>query len=110
MISDEDSGLHLVELFLPLYGKDGAQVGRASFDRVREELTHRFGGVTAFVRSPAVGAWEGPDGEVARDDVVLFEVMVPTLDRTWWDGYRKALERQFRQDEVLVRASRIERL
>ena len=110
MNRDEKAELRLVEIFLPLYGKEGSPLDRSDFDCVREELTRQFGGVTAFTRSPAVGAWENSQGEVARDEVVLFEVMVPALDRRWWGDYRQELEQRFRQDEILIRISRIERL
>ena len=77
---------------------------------MRTELTDLFGGVTAFLRSPAVGAWEDDGGEVQRDQVVLFEVMAAQLDHGWWTNYRKQLQQRFRQDEVLVRAMAVERL
>ena len=102
--------MHLVQFFLPVYDNDGHPFAKARFDAVRAELTEAFGGVTAFVRSPAVGAWEADDGGVCRDDVVLFEVMAETLDRAWWAAYRMALEQRFAQEEVLVRATPVEML
>ena len=69
------------------------------------ELTERFGGVTAFLQSPASGAWkEEEEGGTVRDEMLLFEVMVERLDRAWWSGYRAELERRFRQERVVVRA------
>jgi hypothetical protein len=62
------------------------------------------------VRSPAVGAWQDDSGAVQRDDVLLFEVVADGIDRAWWAGYRDGLQRRFRQDEVLVRATAVERL
>lgn len=73
-------------------------------------MTGLFGGVTAFVRSPAVGAWEDARGYVAHDDVVLYEVMTAALDQRWWARYRRRLEQRFGQEEILVRASSVERL
>ncbi|MEN1970825.1 hypothetical protein WCE34_00545 [Luteimonas sp. MJ204] len=102
--------MHLVQLFLPLHDGGGERFARALFDAVRAELTERFGGVTAFSRAPATGLWEDDDGEVQRDDVVLFEVMADHVDHAWWRHYRESLERRFRQDEVLVRATPVERL
>ena len=96
--------MHLVQLFLPLRDNDGAVFDRALFDEVRATLAERFGGSTAFVRSPASGLWEDDDGQLERDDVVLLEVMADPLDRAWWHDYRRALERRFRQDTILVRA------
>jgi hypothetical protein len=36
--------------------------------------------------------------------------MTDTLDRPWWQGYRADLERRFRQDAIVVRASTVEML
>ena len=101
---------HLVQFFLPVYDNGGKAFPRADFSRVRAELTERFGGVTAYVRSPAVGAWEDEDGDVRRDDVLLFEVVVEAFDRGWWRDYQSRLCRRFGQEEVLVRASAVELL
>ncbi|GHA79498.1 hypothetical protein [Cognatilysobacter bugurensis] len=102
--------MHLVQLLLPLYDNSGASFERTRFDEVRAELAGEFGGVTAYVRAPAVGLWEDDDGECERDDVMLFEVLVESLDREWWARYRKTLERRFAQDSVLVRALPAEQL
>lgn len=102
--------VHLVELFLPLRDNAGLPFPRALYERVRADLAGRFGGVTAFTRAPATGLWEDGSGEVQRDEVVLFEVMVDHVDHGWWRDYRRALEAGFRQDEVLVRATAVERL
>lgn len=102
--------MHVVEVFLPLRDGEGAPFPRASLDRVRHELTERFGGVTAHLRAPAAGAWKDDEGDVERDDVVIVEVVVDPLDRGWWAGYRRELEARFRQDEVLIRATACERL
>ncbi len=102
--------MHLIQLFLPLRDHDGEAFPKALYDTVRSELTDRFGGVTAFLRAPAVGAWEDDGGAVQRDEVVLFEVMAAHVDHGWWATYRETLERRFRQDEVLIRASAVERL
>ena len=80
------------------------------FETVRAELTARHGGVTAYLRSPASGVWKDEQGAVARDEVVMVEVVVDALDRAWWTGYRGELERRFRQEEILLRALECERL
>lgn len=101
--------MFLVEMLLPLYDNDGRRFGAAEFDGVRDELVGRFGGVTAFRRSPAEGVWlEG--GEESRDRVVIFQVMTEELDRAWWRDYREQLERRFRQEKMVVRATEFEEL
>jgi hypothetical protein len=102
--------VHLVQLLLPLYDNTGEPVPRQSLAAVRHELTERFGGLTAYVRSPAQGTWKEAGGAVDRDEVVMCEVMVEQLDRDWWSSYRKRLETTFRQRELLMRAFPVERL
>lgn len=102
--------MYLIELLLPLYDNDGRPFAADAFAAVRRELVERFGGVTAHAQAPAQGLWEDSDGRVQRDDVVVFEVMTEALDRQWWAECRRRLERSFRQQEVVIRASHIEKL
>ena len=104
--------IHLVQLLLPLTDNGGRPFPGAHYAAVRDELTERFGGLTAYSRSPAEGLWDGDDGagRPARDDIVVYEVMVDALDRAWWAGFRADLERRFAQDEIVVRAQPAERL
>jgi hypothetical protein len=107
---DGDRAMHVIEILLPLRDNQGKPFPRAALDRVRRELTERFGGVTAHLRAPAAGAWKDDDGDVDHDDVVIVEVMADALDRAWWARYRAELESRFRQDEILIRATECERL
>jgi hypothetical protein len=101
--------MYLIQFLLPLRDNERQPFPRADFERVRAELTERFGGVTAFLQSPATGAWKN-EGETTQEQVVLFEVMAEALDRGWWKGYRAELERRFRQEAVVVRALGAEHL
>jgi hypothetical protein len=101
--------MHLVQLLLPLKDQDGKPFPRSHYRQIRETLTERFGGLTAYTRAPAEGLWDEGD-QVSFDDIVIYEVMVPELDRAWWQEYRVMLERAFEQDELVVRAQVIERL
>ena len=101
--------MHLVQILLPLFAPDGQRLDRGHFDAVRRELVDRFGGLTAYSRAPADGLWEQGE-QVVRDDLVVYEVMVDALDRSWWAQYRGELERRFRQQEIVVRSLAAERL
>lgn len=101
--------MHLVQILLPVT-VDGQPVPRDRFAEVTRELTERFGGLTAYTRAPASGLWQSPTGGTTADEVVVYEVMVPDLDRAWWSDYRRVLEVRFRQEEVVLRAQAIERL
>lgn len=101
--------MYLVQIILPCYENSGKAVDAALFRQVRQTLLDRFGGVTAYTRAPAQGLWQ--DGSrVERDEVLLYEVMVANLDRAWWAAYREELEGKFHQQELVIRAHRIERL
>ena len=102
--------MQLIQILLPLYDNAGAAQPRALFGQVREELTETFGGLTAFTRAPAVGLWEDEHDHVERDEIVIFEVVAEDLDRDWWRALRQRLERDFGQDEILIRATGAERL
>ena len=102
--------MHLLQLLLPLYDNQGQAFGKAMFDRVRDELTERFGGVTAYRRSPAEGLWKEDDGDVTRDQVVICEVLAEELDRAAWKQYGQELAVRFHQEEMMIRAIKIERL
>lgn len=102
--------MYLVQLLLPVYDNNKRAFPRAYFDQVRDELTHRFGGVTAFLHSPAVGLWKDDQEDVTRDDVIMFEVMVDHLDEDWWKRYRQNLESSFRQETIVIRAVEVTKL
>ena len=102
--------MHLVQVLVPVYDNKGQPFPGAEFGKIRRELTDRFGGVTAYTRAPAEGTWEDEQGRVHHDDVVVVEVMVETLDRAWWSGYREELAARFRQVELVVRATQMESL
>ena len=102
--------MYLIQLLLPLYDNDQRPFSFQHFDQVRHSLTEHFGGVTAYLRAPAIGLWKEDDQDVSRDDVVMFEVMSEKLDESWWSHYREGLEKKFRQDEILVRAIAVRKL
>ena len=101
--------MHLVQLFLPLRDNAGEKFPGSVFRRIRSELTESFGGMTAYARVPAEGHWQS-DHTVVRDELVVYEVMVDTLDRSWWAQYRASLEQLLAQEQLLIRAQRIDQL
>jgi hypothetical protein len=103
--------MYLVQILLPLYDNEGMALPKLEFRRVSGELAHKFGGLTAHTQAPAEGIWtEGENTTPTHDEIVIFEVMTDTLDRSWWADYRGQLERRFRQKEVVIRAQSIEQL
>jgi hypothetical protein len=101
---------HLIQLLLPTHTRAGAAIVAEEFARVRVELTERFGGVTAYTRSPATGLWKRDDEAIERDQVIMIEVVVEAFDRNWWASYREQLEVRFGQEEVHARALAMEQI
>ena len=101
--------MHLVQILLPVQTDAGASAPAELHRTVRQELVARFGGLTAYSRAPAKGLWV-ENGQVDRDDIVVYEVMVDELDREGWARYRAELEQRFAQAEVMIRALPVQRL
>ena len=99
--------MYLFQILLPLYDNDGNPIPQHEFEQVRDELAERFGGITAYVRSPAEGLWKGGTASTVHDDIVIYEVMTGELDREWWSGYRLGLAARFHQDVLIVRVNEI---
>jgi hypothetical protein len=101
---------HLIQLLLPTRMRAGMEVTSEQFARVRVELTEKFGGDTAYTRSPATGLWKRDDDAIERDQVIMVEVVVEAFDRDWWTNYREQLERRFGQEEVHARVLPMEQI
>lgn len=98
--------MHLVEIFLPLSDNQGERFPASQFAEVRKRLTEKFGGLTAFNRVPADGTEKQGGGE-RHDELVVYEVMSEQLDKAWLSSYREQLEKMFRQDRIVIRASEV---
>ena len=96
--------MELFQIVLPLFDNAGAKLQRALFTETVAQLTEKFGGATAFTRSPAQGFWEAPAGGVKHDDVIVVEVLVGDPDDDWWADYKRTLQTRFKQETILIRA------
>jgi len=94
--------MHLIQLLLPTYDNEGNPFPHEIYGTIGNELVARFSGLTAHTRAPAQGFWTSGD-QTARDEIVIFEVMVQDIDEAWWSHYRRELEARLRQDSVIIR-------
>jgi hypothetical protein len=99
--------MKLVQILLPVRDNRGRKFKPESYARIGRELVKRFGGLTAYMRSPAHGLWKAGHA-TKRDDMIIFEVMTRRVDRAWWRRYRRSLEAIFRQDSIVVRVQDID--
>jgi len=101
--------MELVQILLPLTDNDAKPFPEDVLRRIKEELSDHFGGLTAYERSPARGVWrQGADQH--RDEVVIVEVMTDNLDDGWWKQFRRRVEAELHQMELVVRCMPIRRL
>ncbi len=102
--------MHLIHILLPLNDNKGKPLARKLFRAVAEEMTEKFGGVTAHTRAPAVGLWKEGGAETSKDEIVIYEVMAEELDEKWWAKYRAGLEKRFKQETLIVQAHEVRQL
>lgn len=95
--------MKLIQILLPLTNNSGRPFPPELYSIVTQELTERFGGLTAFTGAPAEGLWKKTAAHTASDAIVIFEVMSETIDRVWWHHYKTTLESRFSQEELVVR-------
>ena len=98
----------LFQIYLPRNQDDGKPFSSALFSTVKSELTERFGGLTMYTRAPAKGLWKDQGEKTVTDDILIFEVMATEYEQEFWNSYKARLEKQFKQDEVLIRCSTIQ--
>ena len=98
---------HLIEIFLPLNTNDGTPQPVQIFRRTREQFADQFGGETAFTRNSAKGVCLLEDNERLEDDIIVYDVMAETVDRLWWQSYKRDLAERFQQEEILIRATAV---
>jgi hypothetical protein len=99
--------MQLLQILLPLRDDKGRSFPKRHYENVANTLTERFGGMTAYTRTPAEGRWKDSGDTVSEDDIVVFEVMVDLFETTWWTTYRKTLEKRFGQKNIVIRAQDI---
>ena len=96
--------MHLIQILLPTFDNEGKPFPHDFYRTIGDELVARFSGLTAYNRAPAEGFWTSGNQTTARDEIVVFEVMVQDLDENWWAQYRRDLEARLRQESVVIRS------
>ncbi|PRD54714.1 hypothetical protein C5749_14875 [Sphingobacterium gobiense] len=97
----------LFEIFLPLRDNKNSAFPQHYFDDLRQLLVRKFGGVTVYQRSPVAGIWDNPETGHEQDELMIYEVMSSTGDEIFWKQLKADLANQFKQDELLIRSSRL---
>ena len=98
--------MHLIQIFLPVRDNNDTAFPKENYTRIREALTKKFGGLTAYTRAPAEGLWKDEQNDAHRDEIVIFEVMANELDGPWWQAYKQQLKQTFSQEEMIIRVQK----
>ncbi len=99
--------MHLIQIFLPVRDNNKKAFPKVKYIRMRKALTKKFGGLTAYTHAPAEGLWKDDQNDAHHDEMVIFEVMAPKLDKQWWKKYKQWLENTFAQDEIIIRVHNV---
>ena len=90
---------NLIQMLLPTNGGD-----EGVFERLAQELTAKFDGVTSFIRAPAEGRWNA-GSHTERDDIAVIEVT-----NGYRAGLRTRLEQALAQEQMVIRCQPLELL
>jgi inorganic pyrophosphatase len=93
----------LIQLFLPTIAKNGKPFPRSYYDTVREQLTDKFNGVSMYFNSKVSGVWKDEDAKLVKDELMVFEVMSDAITLDFWKSYQRSLQKQFKQESILIR-------
>jgi len=93
-----------IQILLPTNGGD-----EGVYERLAQELTAKFGGVTSFIRAPAEGRWN-TGSHTEHDDIAVIEVMAEHVDYGFWEGLRTRLEKALAQEQIVIRCHPLELL
>lgn len=98
----------LFQILLPLYDNEGEPFSNDLYKAIKVELTERFGGLTAYSRSPASGLWKNGEDEVTVDKVIVYEVIADDVEKKFWKSFKEILKAQFKQEDIVIRCTNIE--
>jgi uncharacterized protein (DUF2267 family) len=94
----------LIQILLPTNADN-----KGLFEKLTQELTSKFGGVTSFIRAPAEGRWK-TGSHTEHDEIAVIEVMTEEIDYGFWTDLRNRLEQALSQEHIVIRCQPMELL
>jgi inorganic pyrophosphatase len=95
--------IKLIQLFLPVVDRDGRPFPKKFFDQVKKKLAEKFDGLSVYTNSVADGYWKNDTNSIEKDQLLVYEVMANKIDLNYWAKLKASLEKQFKQELVVVR-------
>ena len=99
--------MYLIQILLPMTDENKDPFPAEYYSVLAETLTEKFGGVTAYMPSPATGLWKQDQNTTVKDQIAILEVMADRLDFSEWKKIKDDLGRKFRQEEILMRTFQV---
>jgi inorganic pyrophosphatase len=99
-----------VQLFIPLQDLKGKPFPEKHFSDLSTELKENFGGVTVYGRAPVTGQWKQDGEKTITDQLLVYEVLLSNPDKEYWTKLKTQLEEKFRQQELLVLITKVQKL
>jgi inorganic pyrophosphatase len=103
----KDSFTKKIELFIPLINPKGKPYNEEKYNRLNATLTKKFGGLTVYSRAPVEGLWKKSAHNTITDNMIIYEVMTSTIDRIFWNSFKKYVGKEFNQEEIVIRVTDI---
>lgn len=98
-----------IQIYVPLFDNDGTEFSEEPFLNTQEELAEKFGGLSSQ-ESLISGIWR-ESGHVYHDKLRCLFVLVDNTEanRRFLRDYKETLKKRFRQLEILMLGTPIER-
>jgi hypothetical protein len=93
------------EVYLPMKQSDGCEVDPGEIRKIKDRLAHEFGGYTE-VTQRCEGVWK-IGGVIFRDEITIVRVLDDGRNEIDMATFRSALEKQLKQERVLIVAREV---
>ncbi len=93
----------LIQLFLPTTSENGKAFPGTYFHAVKQKLGKKFDSLSVYLKSPLIGNIKNDEPTLAKDTVLVYEVISDTVETDYWSQYQQFLQKQFKQDYIVIR-------
>jgi len=100
--------MNLLQIFLPLFDRNGKHFLRDHYKMTEGELVKRFKGFTAYSRSPASGLWKDDQAKIQAERARHLRSDHGSIGLALVAKIPGSLEERFQQDQILIRSQNID--
>jgi inorganic pyrophosphatase len=90
-----------IELFIPVYTKNGKPFPKKHYTNLHQKLTEKFGGLTMYSRVPVTGFWKENSKTTLKEDIIVYEVLAAEIDDKFWTKLKAWVLKAFNQEEII---------